>query len=91
MKANKGVKAFYPEMGDKKPIAEIFATLTRSCKYRLSTPLQLKGRGIKYYETYDKNNCSNPSKYGWHIYYATERAFSKLKEEYAIAQEVLLD
>lgn len=91
MKANKGVNAYYPEMGDKKPIAEIYARLTYGGKYRLVTPLQLKGRGIKFHDTYNENNCNNPFLYGWNIYYVTERAFNKLREQYAIAQEILLD
>lgn len=91
MKANKGTKIYCPEMGEKKPIAEIYATLSRSGKYRLSTPLELKGRGITYYETYSEENCLNPFKYGWHVYYVTENAYRKLEKQYAIARESLLD
>lgn len=92
MKANRGVKIYYPELGDKKPIAEIFSRYSAHMdKYRLITPLELKGRGIKYHDTYTPENCTNPRLFGWHIYYATERAYRKLEKEYAIAQEVLLD
>ncbi|MGG3987463.1 hypothetical protein [Bacillus smithii] len=91
-KANIGVKQYRPEMGDKKPIAEIEAKYSSLMgKYRLSTPLKLSGRGIKYHDTYTEQNCTNPSKYGWNVYYVTKNAFEKLSKEYSIAQELLLD
>lgn len=90
-KANVGVNFYYPEMGDRKPIAEIEAKLSYGGKWRLKTPLELKGRGIKHQETLDESNCNNPAKFGWHIYHATELAFQKLTSEYAISSENLLD
>lgn len=91
MKVNKGIHVYSPEMGDRKPIAEIYAKLTASGKYRITTPLQLKGRGIKHYDTYTKDNCRNPFLIGWNIYYVTENAYMRLATKYAIAQEILLD
>lgn len=91
-KANVGNTIYRPEMGDRKPIAEIEATFASFMgKYRIKTPLDLKGRGITYHDTYTENNCNNPSKFGWNIYHVTKAAFAKLEENYAIAQEVLLD
>lgn len=92
MKANVGTKQYHPEMGERKPIAEIEASFSGIMgKFRIKTPLELKGRGIKFDHTYNENNCNNPSKYGWNIYYVTRAAYQKLEENYAIAQELLLD
>ncbi|MED3792369.1 hypothetical protein P4571_07930 [Niallia alba] len=91
-KANVGATIYRPEMGDRKPIAEIEAFFSSVMgKFRVKTHLELKGRGIKFYDTYNENNCNNPAKYGWNIYYVTQAAYNKLEKEYAIAQEVLLD
>jgi hypothetical protein len=92
MKANAGTTQYYPELGDRKPIAEIEVRFTSFMgKYRLRTPLALKGRGIKYDQTYNEKNCNNPSYYGWNIYYVTKAAYEKLEKQYAISQELLLD
>ena len=56
----------------------------------MDTPLELKGRGI---------TELSPSWYpgsrkqleGWRSYRVTRRAFEKLKEQYPIAMESLLD
>jgi hypothetical protein len=91
-KVNVGTKIYRPEMGDQTPIAEIFSKFSSVMgKFRVMTPLELKGRGIKYHDTYSKDNCTKSSLFGWNIYYVTESAYKKLEQQYAIAQEVLLD
>lgn len=81
-KASVGVTTYTPEMGDKKPVAEIEAKLSLTgSKWRLKTPLELKGRGIT---LHDSDN-------GINIYYATERAFERLETQYSISLECLLD
>ena len=78
-----GLTTFTPEMGDKKPLADIEATLSYTgSKWRLKTRLELKGRGIRLHET---------SEDGTNIYYATELAFNKLEQQFAISMECLLD
>ena len=77
-----GVTAYTPEMGDKKPLADIEATISYSGKWRIKTRLELKGRGIKFHDkTEDERN----------IYYLTDTAFKKLETQYAISMECLLD
>jgi hypothetical protein len=91
-KSNVGTKIYRPEMGDKTPIAEIQSRFSAVMgKFRVTTPLELKGRGIKYHDTYTKENCNKSSFFGWNIYYVTEAAYNKLEQQFAIAQEVLLD
>ena len=78
-----GVTTYTPEMGDKKPMADIEAKLSYGgSKWRLQTKLELKGRGIKLHEQ---------SEDGTNIYYATELAFNKLEQQYSISLESLLD
>ena len=87
-----GATIYRPEMGDTKPEAQLESFFSIiSGKWRIKTPLVLKGRGIKLNMTYDENNCNNPSKYGFNVYHVTQAAYEKLEKEYSIAQEVLLD
>lgn len=77
----KGVYNYCPEMKQSKPNCQIEAKISYGGKYRLKTKLELKGRGIKFYDTLNDKN----------IYYATEKAYNKLCEEYSISWEELLD
>jgi hypothetical protein len=62
IKSNVGTKIYRPEMGDKTPISEIFSVFSSVMgKFRIMTPIELKGRGIKYYDTYTKDNCNKSS------------------------------
>ena len=87
-----GATIYRPEMGDKKPASQLesFFSIILG-KWRVTTPLELKGRGIKLNMTYDQDNCNTPSKYGHNVYHVTQAAYDKLEKEYSIAQEVLLD
>ena len=76
-----GVTTFTPEMGEKKPIADIEAKLGYGGKWRLKTRLELKGRGIKLHE-HDN---------GINTYYVTDLAFKKIENQYSISMECLLD
>lgn len=87
-----GLTSYYPEMGEKKPEAQIEARLSHYGKHwYLSTRLTLKGRGIKFVRT---NTAADmrPGSYrvGWNEYCVTELAFEKLCKEYAISTESLL-
>ncbi|KMY49598.1 hypothetical protein [Peribacillus loiseleuriae] len=89
---NQTATIYCPEMGDTKPQAQIEAKFSAIMgKFRISTPLELKGRGIKYHDTYTEHNCNSPKLYGHNIYYVTMAAYKKLEQEYTSAQEVLLD
>lgn len=77
-----GVTVYCPEMGQKKPLADIEAKISYAGKWRIKSKLELKGRGIKFHD-HDDN--------GLKIYYATERAFEKLENQYSISMESLLD
>lgn len=89
-----GLYCYTPEMGEQKPECQIEAHRNYyGSHYRIDTPLELKGRGIKKDGVLQaKNLCANYQyKAGWSEYTVTERAFEKLKEQYTISQEVLLD
>ena len=92
MKSYKGILSYYPELGESKPQAEIELQPSHIAnRYRIATPLDLSGRGIKYYDTYTASNCTTEAKYGWHVYYVTESALKQLARKYTIAKEVLLN
>lgn len=79
----KGVHTYYPEMRERKVEAQIEASLSHYGKhYYLYTRLELKGRGI---------TPSDTSRKGLNCYKATCNAFARLKEQYSISMERLLD
>ena len=89
-----GVKAYTPEMGDRKPVTRMEASLGHYGKhYYIDTPEELCGRGIEYRKTYTANELSNTGqhKVGWHSYRVTSRAFEKLKSAYPIGYAMHLD
>ena len=77
----KGIHRFIPEMGQRKVNCQIHASLGHGGRYRIVSPIELKGRGIKLYES---NNVR-------HIYYVTDLAFESLKQQYSISWESNLD
>lgn len=89
IKAEKaGTYLYTPEMGQKKPEGchmEAHHSYYGG-HYYLYTPLEIKGRGITFIE-----KCSSGSRTGWNCYRVTNKAFDKLKEQYAISMECNLD
>lgn len=89
-----GLYCYTPEMGEQKPKCQIEAERSYyGSHYHISTPLQLKGRGITFDRVLESKNLSKSAQYrlGWREYTVTERAFEKLQEQYTISQELLLD
>lgn len=93
--ANLGLHTYCPEMGQKKPIGEMEARLTYNASHWIvTTPLELKGRGITHESTYTKDTIvggENNPKIGWKVYRVTKAAFETLKTKHAIVKESLLD
>lgn len=87
----KGTHHFTPEMNQRKPNCQIEAKLGYGGNWRITTLLVLKGQGIRFYETNNESNCNNPKRFGIHIYYVTDRALNKLKQQYSISMESNLD
>lgn len=78
-----GLHSYTPELGQKRPAAQIDATLGHyGGHYFLWTDLELKGRGISDI-TEEHHNRKR--------YKATRLAFEKLKETYSIAMASYLD
>ena len=89
-----GVYSYTPEMGDQKPDCQMEAQLSYYGKhYFVDTPLKLKGRGITMIKQYEEKDFCTPGNYrvGWYEYRVTKNAFAKLKEQYSISMERLLD
>lgn len=89
-----GLYLYWPEMGESKPQCQIEASRSYYGEhYMISTPLQLKGRGIKFERVLETKNLSKRMQYkvGWNEYYVTERAYGLLQKKYSISQECLLD
>ena len=93
-KIKKGVHSHTPEMGQRKVNCQLNATLGHSGRhYYIDTPLELKGRGITNLGKYTSNRLTARGQYkvGWNEYKVTENAFDKLKKEYSVSMEMLLD
>lgn len=89
-----GLYLYCPEMGEQKPECQIEAARSYYGRhYHISTPLQLKGRGITFDRVLEAKNLSERYQYkvGWNEYTVTERAFNMLQQKYSISQESLLD
>ena len=89
-----GLKAYTPEMGERKPATKMEAQLSHYGKhYFIDTTEELKGRGIEFLKTYTANDLTKSGQYkvGWHSYKVTTRAFEILKTKYPIGYEMLLD
>ncbi|OMF35283.1 hypothetical protein BK133_11310 [Paenibacillus sp. FSL H8-0548] len=89
----KGVHTYFPEMKERKVNAQIEAILSHyGNHYFIDTQLELKGRGISFLKIYVPDDFIRPShKAGWHSYKVTSAAFEKLKEQYSISMERILD
>lgn len=61
--------------------------------YFVSTPIELKGTGIKLIEKYKASGLTSAGIYkaGWYKYQVTSNAFEKLEKEYTIGFENHLD
>jgi len=71
------MKNIYPELGENLPKeTQIECTIACSGKFRLTTDLQLKGRGI------DQTGNGENNKRNKKTYVATEKAFEKIKQQY---------
>lgn len=91
---SKGVHAYTPEMGQRKPNCQMQSTLSYYGKhYYIDTPIELKGRGIKLIKQYKSSDLTPHGQYkvGWYNYEVTLLAYDKLKEQYSISSERLLD
>ena len=89
-----GVKAYTPEMGERKPACKMEAHLAHYGKhYFIDTPETLKGRGIEFLKTYKAADLTARGQYkaGWNSYLVTCRAFEILKGKFPVAMEMLLD
>lgn len=89
-----GLYIYCPEMGEQKPECQIEAARSYyGSHYHISTPLQLKGRGITFERVLESKNLSKSAQYrtGWNEYIVTERAFDMLQKKYSISQESFLD
>lgn len=89
-----GVYSYTPEMGQQKPECQMEASLAYYGKhYFVDTPIELKGRGITLLRQYEEKDFCTPGnhKVGWYEYRVTKKAFEKLKTEYSISMECLLD
>lgn len=89
-----GVYSYTPEMGQQKPECQMEAQLSYYGKhYFVDTPLKLKGRGITLVKQYEEKDFCAPGNHrvGWYGYRVTKNAFEKLKKQYSISMERLLD
>lgn len=89
-----GIKAYTPEMGERKPAVRMEAHLGHYGKhYYIDTTEKLSGRGIEFIKTYTPEDLTKAGQrlVGWHSYKVTIRAFEKLKEQYPIGYEMHLD
>ena len=86
-----GVQVYYSEMGERKPNVQMEARLSHYGKhYFIDTPLELKGRGIEENKATWGDSCKKQIE-NWKSYKVTIKAFEKLKEQYPISIEMLLD
>lgn len=90
-----GTYVYCPEMGQQKP--EGCQIEAHRAYYGghvfIDTPLELKGRGIRFVKTYKPGDLTSSGQYksGWNTYEVTNRAYDLLKTRYAISWESCLD
>lgn len=96
LKAEKpGTYVYTPEMGQQKP--EGCQIEAHRAYYGghvfIDTPLELKGRGIRFLKTYKPGDLTSSGQYksGWNTYEVTNRAYDLLKTRCAISWESCLD
>jgi hypothetical protein len=90
--ANVGHHRYSPSTGQRRPIAQIEGYCIID-NYYLSTPLELKGKGITFLKKYTNEEAATNTDLhaGWNQYKVTLKAFDKLKEHYAIMTESLAE
>ena len=89
-----GTYLYTSEMGQEKPVCQMEASRGYYGGHMyIDTPLEIKGRGIAFVKRYSEKDFVNPNnhKVGWNHYRVTNRAFEKLKQQYTISMECLLD
>lgn len=87
----KGVHRYTPEMGQRKPEVKMESSLAYYGKhYFIDTPLELKGMGITEVESNWVDGCQKQIE-NWRSYRVTKVAFEKLRTQYPISMECLLD
>ncbi|MDO4649354.1 MAG: hypothetical protein Q4B26_11960 [Eubacteriales bacterium] len=89
-----GVYTFTPEMGQAKPNCQMEAHRAYYGKHWfIDAPMELQGRGITFIKKYYEKDFCNPEDHrvGWNEYRVTDNAFKKLKKQYSISMECLLD
>lgn len=77
------MKTYYPELNEETPACDIHAEYLYN-SYKVTTPLELKGMGIKF-------QYNHPRNIEWNVYYVTTNAFTKLKTKYATSLELRFD
>jgi hypothetical protein len=92
---------YTPEMGQTKPHHKFYdgeVQASYNWKYQyIITPMELKGRGIKFEGNIDLKNyseyCHDKIRYkeGWNEYKVTQLAFEKLDAKYKFVRETMLD
>ena len=88
-----GLQAYYPEMNEDKPAAQIEAILAHhGLHFLLESEIKLKGRGIRFIRTLTTNDLTPPAQYriGWHEYKVTIKAFYKICRKHRVACAVRL-
>jgi hypothetical protein len=86
-----GLHCYTPEMVQRKPDVKLEARLSHyGNHYIVDTPLELKGRGITKQEVCWVAGCKQQIE-NWLSYRVTEKAFEKLKAQYPISMECVLD
>lgn len=84
---------YTPEMGQKRPEAQIEARYGGNGHKMIETQIALKGRGIKFIRTLRSEDLTaqGQRKVGWHQYRVTDAAYEGLEAFYSISRECLLD
>ena len=90
---------YTPEMHEVKPHHKFYdgeVQASYNWKYQyITTPLELKGRGITHQGIIEAKNYHTPEriayKLGWNEYRVTNNAFDKLEQKYKFVRETLLD
>lgn len=85
---------YYPEMKEAKPKAQIEASMSYNGRYYfLYTPLALSGRGVEHIGVYQSKDLVPQAQHktGWNKYQVTRKAFDRIKAEYSVSYEILLD
>lgn len=89
-----GLHIFTPEMGDRKPVCRVEASLGHyGTHYYIDTTETLTGRGIEHLQTYTERDLTVRGRYkvGWNRYKVTIKAFEAIKAKHPVSMESHLD